>query len=735
MYKNTSRFLQWTLITLVLSIVAGLYFWYGSKAGVSIDTPSITDTTVTSGLIAHYTFDPPDVVWSDAISEIKDHTGNGYHFNAVGLGESNLELGHIGQALNFIPGNATSLLRTEAAFDALATGSISMWIKWDGTSVGTSGTLLDRGDCGSNNGQFQLYMDMAASAIGLWMTAVSAGCSATVDAETTLAISDPKAWHHIVFTDSSSGHVVYIDGSPQALSYTSGSSSVDFFFDNVGGSQEYQIGRNSSEEFGGLIDDVRIYNRAISASEVYQLYTTGTAKVNAPTEDPLSQSLRGYWKLDTGSGTSATDSSGNGNTLAMTGSPGWVTGNIGPYALDFSGSGQYLSIASPSSALDFADGASFTLTGWFNRDTFTSDHTILSTKSGQSTESDGYIAYIDDATGQLIIRFDENGTTEARTFTSSSTFTIATGWHNFALSWNESAPDAVLYIDGKPDGSGSGTVFASMGNLSNTNAFYIGAETDAGNPFDGKLDDIRIYGYALSADQVKKIYNTTSPTQPIDTSLVGHWTFDGADVDSANGIVRDKSRSGNDGTFNTPYVSPAVGKSGQGISFDGTGWEFIPLASMRNLEMGTGDMTVNVWVRLVSSNADTYFVNKKDSGLESGEGYSFYYSNSLSSLVVLIGTGSAHTYYDTSTASLQDDQWHMVSYVVDRDAGISFYLDGTFLDMDGTSVYNGTDITNASEYPGLGYSDGNGDVVSYDDIRIYNRVLSSDEISNLYRIM
>ena len=648
-------------------------------------------------------------------------------------------------------------------------------------------------------------------------------------------------------------------------------------------------------------------------------------RMNASVENPLSQGMRGYWKLDTGSGTSPVDSSGNGNDLSFTGSPSWTTGNIGPYALDFSGaaasggitylgytevsdsdgnqsqsvtvpantdfalafisgwrsgtnpsvssislggtamtsvgssvsdadgaaymyyvnttsgtktfastqsnswteggkavllyfsgvdqaspirsnsaqnasgtttlsfsgmtsqtgdmavlqiqgyssvnadvdlsgqtkifenavafnseynaaayktatgttidlsgsgnypngvaavlkpasytSAQHLSVASPSSTLDFADGASFTITGWFNRDTFANDHTILSTKSGQSTESDGYIAYIDDATDQLIIRFDENGTTDARTFTSTSTFT-ATGWHHFALSWNESAPDAILYIDGKPDGSGSGTAFASMGNLANTNAFYIGAETDAGNPFDGKLDDIRIYGYALSADQVKKIHNTTSPTQPVDTSLVGHWTFDGTDIQGTTAI--DRSSFGNNGTITG--TTKTIGKLGQALSFNGTS----DVITFNSSLIGTGTYTLCFWAKVnpfIGFYGLVYdyplLFGLKDEGDYGNT--KVYLSND--------GTGTV-----AASAVISDNTWHHVCGIRKSDNTATFYVD---------SAQSGTANQNAGSISSPLTSLVIGDAETYyfngiaDDIRIYNRALTQTEITTLYNM-
>ncbi|MBI3415695.1 MAG: hypothetical protein HY043_10335, partial [Verrucomicrobia bacterium] len=39
--------------------------------------------------------------------------------------------------------------------------------------------------------------------------------------------------------------------------------------------------------------------------------------------------LVGYWKLDDGSGLSAVDSSGNGNTGTLVNGPTWTTGQFG----------------------------------------------------------------------------------------------------------------------------------------------------------------------------------------------------------------------------------------------------------------------------------------------------------------------------------------------------------------------------------------------------------------------
>lgn len=237
-----------------------------------------------------------------------------------------------------------------------------------------------------------------------------------------------------------------------------------------------------------------------------------SVQINSPQAEPVATALRGYWKLDTGSGTSAIDSSGNGNNLSFTGSPSWTTGNIGPYALDFSGTGQYLSVADPSSGvLDIPDGSSFSISGWFNRDTFTTDDTIVAKKNDQTTNQ-GYIIYIDDTNDDLV--FEASDGTDTYTRTSTSTFT-STGWHSFTVTWNDSATtDPVnIYIDGALNQDAASGTFSSVNSLANALAFTIGAESDAGSHFDGKLDDIKIYGFPHYQREGGKLSQTTAPIQ------------------------------------------------------------------------------------------------------------------------------------------------------------------------------------------------------------------------------
>lgn len=74
------------------------------------------------------------------------------------------------------------------------------------------------------------------------------------------------SWHHIVYTLNSGAYATYKDGALVASgAYNHGTGFSNF--------QPFSI--NSSAVLPAAFDDVRIYNRALSAQEVSQLYLMG----------------------------------------------------------------------------------------------------------------------------------------------------------------------------------------------------------------------------------------------------------------------------------------------------------------------------------------------------------------------------------------------------------------------------------------------------------------------------
>lgn len=111
----------------------------------------------------------------------------------------------------------------------------------------------------------------------------------------------------------------------------------------------------------------------------------------------VSTGLVSHWTFDREhiSGTSITDRVGS-NTGTSSGSPLAASGKFGQ-ALDFDASDDHINVTSAAS-LDIDATEDFSIAGWFTRDTFANDHTIVAKRNGQADTDDGYIVYIDDAT-------------------------------------------------------------------------------------------------------------------------------------------------------------------------------------------------------------------------------------------------------------------------------------------------------------------------------------------------
>jgi len=112
-----------------------------------------------------------------------------------------------------------------------------------------------------------------------------------------------NTWYHVAATYDGASMKIYINGVLDASKSQTGSVSSNGAF-NVG----YLY--NTSRNFNGKVDEVRIWKRALSQTEISQ----NMCNVSVP-----ATSLAAYWKFNEGSGSSVQDTSGNGVTLTLTG--------------------------------------------------------------------------------------------------------------------------------------------------------------------------------------------------------------------------------------------------------------------------------------------------------------------------------------------------------------------------------------------------------------------------------
>jgi hypothetical protein len=230
----------------------------------------------------------------------------------------------------------------------------------------------------------------------------------------------------------------------------------------------------------------------------------------SPAHADISNGLVGWWKLDDNGGVTASDSSNifgqtqNDGTLSGATLPSWVAGKMS-YGLTFDGSSSFVSIGSAAS-LNFT--GSGTLSGWIKTTSAGTGVIFIKTSDGGGVGRWGMQIRINLSKAEAYVVTTSAGVTA---FNVTSTNNIDDGnWHHVVEVWDNATGIITLYIDGvsKTTSTGTNTLRSGLGTS------YIGKQTNSANTsqnfFNGSIDDVRIYNRALSAGEVRDIYESNS---------------------------------------------------------------------------------------------------------------------------------------------------------------------------------------------------------------------------------
>jgi Concanavalin A-like lectin/glucanases superfamily len=221
----------------------------------------------------------------------------------------------------------------------------------------------------------------------------------------------------------------------------------------------------------------------------------GSSLTCAPIAQDYRLGLVGYWPFDSNStDTGVPDLSGYGNVGTLMNKPIYLPGLIGS-ALNFTeADSEYVNI-SPYPALN----ASFTLNVWFKTsDSYLNPPLIFHGYNGAEI---GFIFRL--VSGEIFCGI-QNSTAYTQV---GSVGTYNNGkWQMASCTYNEgtkSIGSSLAIYD-------NGTVLESenihyFGSLANLNAFHIGGDS-AFNYWGGLMDEIRIYDFSLSSDQIQNLY-------------------------------------------------------------------------------------------------------------------------------------------------------------------------------------------------------------------------------------
>jgi hypothetical protein len=204
--------------------------------------------------------------------------------------------------------------------------------------------------------------------------------------------------------------------------------------------------------------------------------------------------LVGWWQFDDGLGSTAADSSGNGLNGVLVGDPSWTTGIVGG-ALELDGDGDYVDLGNDPK---FNITNQITVAAWIKVDAFDKEWQAVIAKGDSSWR-------IQRKQGKGSLEFACSGLAVPETRWSNIWGTVDVNdgqWRHVVGTYDGS--QICLYVDGTLDVS-SKVIGGSI--KSNDQPVLIGENSEAPKRFwNGRIDDVRVFNYGLSADEVAAIH-------------------------------------------------------------------------------------------------------------------------------------------------------------------------------------------------------------------------------------
>ncbi|MBO3747960.1 LamG domain-containing protein [Streptosporangiaceae bacterium NEAU-GS5] len=492
--------------------------------------------------------------------------------------------GRIGNAVQLNPGDDASGdavtttgvdVRTDADF------TVAAWVRMTRTcDPGSRATCrfvavsADGAAAGATGSKFRLgHLMDRQHPLGVWsfeMPESADPAAQPLKAAVATLPDDLTQWVHLagVYDKTAKRIWLYVNGTRR------GDGTEDTPWDGAGG---LAIGRarttagDPGEWFHGQVDDVRLYQGLLDADRIGNLYNA-YPKQDGSADLPAADA--GWWTFDEGAGTTAADTSGHALTATMTGTATWHGGRSRAGAwLDGANGWAETAGRALDTSRDFSASAWVALnqgaTG--NRTAVAQDGTNVSAFLLQWNAAANRWAVI-------VPSADQNDPPNNLVLT--GTETVYPGqWTHLLVSYNATLGQLRLYVNGRLSAAQTGvTVQPSNGRLSIGRARWNGQNTDR---FPGGIDDVRLYGKALTDAQVRKVYDD------LPAVLHGMWRFD-------DQTVRDYSWRNNPTTA-SGGVSYVPGVDGKALQLDGT------TGSASAQQLGAppmGSLTVSAWARL-----------------------------------------------------------------------------------------------------------------------------------------
>ncbi|MDD5677192.1 MAG: LamG domain-containing protein [Kiritimatiellae bacterium] len=493
-------------------------------------------------------------------------------------------------------------------------------------------------------------------------------------------ILDSNRWYHIVGTYKDGMAKIYINGNLDGrwLGSDEGIGTLNANL-TIGATYPYYP---ATYHFNGVIDEVKIYNNALSESEIQDHY------------------FNAGWHFDEGSGTSAADYSAyqNDGTLMNMGPSSWVDGELDP-ALEFDGTDDYV-IAPNNASLKIT--SELTVQAWVKPDTRAGYHPIA--------DKGDYSYYFGTYAGKAVLLIGKAGGSEWNVTAIGNTTLNGSNWYHLVGTYINGA--GRVYVDGLLDGYGVGTN-EDMG-VSDV-PLAIGASADSADYFDGVIDELQIYSRALTDWEIRQ--------WSVGMDIRANLEFD----EGEGGTASDGSGYNNTGylmNMNTTncWVN---GRIGYALAFDGTN-DYVKCSNNISLQI-TNEITVEAWVK-PDTNPGYHVIACKGSYT-----YMFYTTGARKACLMIAKgsiSGASYNVIVTGTNILDSTKWcHLVGTYQSKSGVGKIYVNGL---QSGTATGSNTVIRSNGSHLSIGSASSYAYTYYYsnviDQVNIFAKELSASQI-------
>ena len=490
-------------------------------------------THTPEGPLGHWTLD------NDFVNTANNSYGNGVNYNGVFVD------GHEGNAISLDGISSYVNLGNPLELQIVGEITISAWIKpQHGNNIQN---IVAKGHAG--DGEIYFRINNGYYEIGSWSSAAN-----YQGYQTSFAIppEDYGNWVHLSAVYDGTYWILYRNGEPVAQTASA--------FGAVPVGADWSIGANgggSERFFKGAIDEVRIYDRALTPSEVEEI----AAAVNTPSAPA------GYWTFENSLDNEANNSFDNGVNYNGV----FVDGYDGK-GISLNGTSSYVNLGNPP---ELQIVGTITISAWIKPK--------IGGDSMQNIVAKGYTY-----DGEIYVRIN-NGYYEIGSWgsggSSQTSFAVPAGDYN---SWVHLSAvyDGTywrLYHNGMEVSS-----TASPFGAAPVNADWVVGANAGGNArfFKGVVDEVRIYDRALMPSEIEDIALTAGNATHTPDGPLGHWVLDNDFVNAAD------SSYGSGVNYSGTFVN---GHDGNAISLDGTS-SYVNIGNSPELQI-VGEITLSAWIK------------------------------------------------------------------------------------------------------------------------------------------